>query len=52
MRKAIQIAIDGSEEATEGEYVYCLCDDGTIWLLGEKGEWLQLPSPPPGDDPF
>jgi hypothetical protein len=42
MRKVIQIAVSSANEQGEGEDVYALCDDGTIWLQFSAIKWIPL----------
>lgn len=50
-RKIIQIAISPDKEL---DFIYALCNDGTIWVIviGVTGEleWIQLPAIPQSMD--
>lgn len=47
MRKTIQIAVSGAEDAPDN--LYALADDGTIWTMimdERKMHWEQIPDLP------
>jgi hypothetical protein len=48
-RKVVQIAAAPYGEATDfGPRLFALCDDGTVWSLGETWRRIQpIPQPPP-----
>lgn len=43
MRKIIQIA-------SVEESLYALCDDGSVWYMGFRGDWIDV-KPIPQDEP-
>lgn len=51
MRQAIQISVSASDEY--GDYVYAVCDDGSVWMVNAHrptdpdGEWIEI-TPIPG----
>lgn len=48
----VQIAVCSS--FNEPDYLYALCNDGTLWRLAVKHgyEWFQLPGAPAAIDPL
>lgn len=43
MRKPIQIAVS---EADTHQTMFVLCDDGTIWVFNDHGQWVEMPAIP------
>lgn len=50
IRKIIQICSNSNTAVLDGETLYALCDDGTVWGLGYSSEdghaWFRQPEIP------
>jgi hypothetical protein len=42
-RKIIQLLAFATGNAWAPQQLYCLCDDGTVWVRNGEGRWVQLP---------
>ena len=52
MRKIVQIAAKSGDQA-EGDKIYALCDDGSLWRKNDYpdgGEWCAVEPIPQPDD--